>query len=211
MRWTTIWILTSLVFAVGYVAYAAAYHDLFRSPGEFGDTLSGLTAFVSLPGIFLFLVQHHKEEWQQRRREARDNRTRKLSAIMDVYGHLNHEFFDYGMDLKYQIEDVLKLEPKKPLQQWENPKNIFGYLKANHFSTDRLDNTLRKIESRAATVYLCRRLCAHVDTLMASVESFNNALTHPKQRQAFVDSIQKHPVYEISAHLRPLCDRQEQV
>ena len=197
-----VWIAVSCSTCLAYFLYAILYHNIFYNPGDLGDMISGMAAFVLLPSFFIAWTKDKRDDKRKRQELAIDVATKQMEADMHLFEHLNHQFDSYGRSLRYMLDKKTNIKPPVTWKKWqdENGDNdIFGYLKVGYFSKKSAESTLDKISQEENFKHICRRFCMHVDIVIEDWEKLNQRL---RRNSEDMDIIRTHPVCEIREYLR---------
>ena len=193
------WIITSFVISAVYITYAALNHNIFANPGDFGDLLAGISAFISLPGILIVLFQNARDEKRRRKEFSIDIHGRQLQTDMHVFEHLNQQFDEYGHDIRYMLKSTKDIKRKVTWDKWENKDNVWAYIKASYFNIEHKQHNLKAIASEKNVVFVCRRFCAHVDIVIGDLEKLNKKLNRNPE---LMKAVKTHPVCVVAEELK---------
>ena len=191
MKFFWAWFTSSVLISVAYLAYAIIFQNILESPEDFGDLLSGFSAFVSLPSILIILIQAKKTD-------DRENKTVALQTILQIYETLDTQFNYHGHNLRYH----LKGKPGKlsaPWDIWEDKDNIFGYLFVNYFSNAHSAESMEYISEHNSRKVVCENFCRQIESLINTLKQFNDIIDTKS-----LDAIENHQVIRIYNRLKEI-------
>ncbi len=203
MKYTLIWFGAVILACIGYITWLDS-NDMVRSflnnPSQIGDFLAGVTALFTLPSL-LFVLYESKQN------NARELKTTQLQTLFSTYDYLNNNLNTHAHNIRYHLDEKLKLKATPTWNAWLDKENVFGYLKASHFSTtNRLKTNVALQKSGTNLDFIVENFGNNIDPVIETLESFKDVIEPKKIKKAL-----NHQAIQIYGHMKCAIANKEKV
>lgn len=198
MKYTLIWFGMVILACISYLVWLDR-SDILQSflgdPSQIGDFLAGITALFTLPSL-LFVLYESKQN------SARELKTTQLQTLFSTYDYLNNNLNTHAHNIRYHLDEKLKLKATPTWNAWRDKENIFGYLKASHFSTsNRLKTNITLQHSDASLDFIVENFGNSIEPVIDTLQSFKDVIEPEKIEKAL-----QHQAIQIYNHMKCALD-----